>query len=186
MQYQLNPFDFPEIWLISLRRHGMMATYTNLKSKRTFTQFGSKEDWTKGLSRGVSLPLSVIQLTTPQTFISPGPIKKIMRQSTKILNALAKLSDASNQPTPLRWLTQRLSLMSNLELKDKVINSDNQLHELVRDHLSKRYESCTRGCCWGSNLGPADPKDLNYSDILLPLNTSNFVDWSWFHYSQCT
>ena len=28
----------------------------------------------------------------------------------------------------------------------------------MHDCFSHRYDSCTRGCCWGSNFGPSDPK----------------------------
>ena len=34
-------------------------------------------------------------------------------------------------------------------------NSENKLHEVVCDCLSYRYDSCIRGCCWGSNFWPS-------------------------------
>ena len=43
-------------------------------------------------------------------------------------------------------------------MKDGVANSEYKLHKLVCDCLSHRYDSCTKGCCRGSNLGPSDPK----------------------------
>ena len=55
-------------------------------------------------------------------------------------------------------------------------NSENKLQELVCDCLNHRYDSCTRGCCQGSNLGPSDPKAgilVNHSAILLPQNLRN-------------
>ena len=57
---------------------------------------------------------------------------------------------------PLWRLTRGLGLTSHP--KDGMANSENKLHELVCDSLSHCYDSYTKGCCRGSNLGPSDPK----------------------------
>ena len=61
-----------------------------------------------------------------------------------------------SEPAPVRRLTQYLDLTSHP--KDRVANRKNKLHELVCYCLSHRYGSCTRSCCWGSNLRHSDPK----------------------------
>ena len=42
--------------------------------------------------------------------------------------------------------------------KDKVVNSENKLQELVCDCLSPCYDSCTMVYCQGLNLGTSDPE----------------------------
>ena len=79
-----------------------------------------------------------------------------------------------NEPAPVRQLTRSLDLTSHL--KDGVINSENKLHELVCDCLNHHNDSCTKGCCRGSNLGPSDPQAgvlTTRPSQLLPLRPSN-------------
>ena len=53
------------------------------------------------------------------------------------------------------WL--RASVLTS-HLKDGAVNSENKLHEFVCNWLNHHHDSCTRGCCRGSNLGQFDPK----------------------------
>ena len=62
-----------------------------------------------------------------------------------------------NKPAPLRQLTRDLNLTSHP--KDRVVNSEkNFMNLFVCDCLSHCYDSCTIGCCRGSNRGSSDPK----------------------------
>ena len=69
--------------------------------------------------------------------------------------SLVTPSVQSKKPAPLRRLT-RYNLSFNRW--DGNLIKENKLQKFVCDCLSPRYESCTRSCCRGSNLGPSDEK----------------------------